>query len=907
VGIPADFTFGEEDLARIGTGLDPSKPPPQNYWNEELVNELCELGRQRGGVTGADGHAHFQLAGQLLEGAEGQSVELGAAEMALVLKAAGIPLERVDPNQLHAAARYVSTATDGADQREKLRKALDNFQVLTTIGAPPLGRQQMIEQLWAIAKVPGHALEKLSTSELQGKFQEVLSAVNAGPGKSELKVGQHTLKLTVGENGQVTDSETKKPGFLSKIGGFFKKIAPIALTVASFIPLTAPFARIAQGAISLVRAVRSKSLLGAVTSAAGMVAGGATALAGRLANGAASTAAQVARVANGAARGLQGVSSLRQGSVLGGLAALGSGVADAIGRAAEGAATGLQRFANRLGDTSAKLSYAARGIGIVDGYRAASGAVNAARVALREAEASGDPAQVAAARQQLEAAEKAKTSALLGGAASAAGLAADVRSDYAPFPGGPSESPIPQGALDQALRGASRGLGVAEGVQSGDWASVGVNALGVAAVGRAATGGESPEKMGLTDAANLADAALGYYQTGRGLAAADRAVTDAEDAVGRARRSGDPVAIERAEATLDQARRAREGALMGAIGAGDGLMQTAAAVGEKRHELAQVERLRQVGSLRGEQLLTILQDPSASPRQKQQAMTVLLSLAAAGAIHESALKSGDVVTMREARARLERLDEQLRTRPPGTIQVAALGVRDVPASPAPPDSNSEEGWDAFWGGVVYGDFDDNDSWSKLAGQILVGIVPYAGQAADLRDTAAALDQVREGRPGGWIGLLAAGIGWIPGAGDAIKGAIRGGRKAAGEVLEEGAEQAARVARESTEEASTTAARRTSAGETTATIDSSRGGRRSIETGRAGEESVSRDIGIERNVGPGRATVPGTGRGGFRIPDFPPEVTIVERCDTRDLHQRAATPERGARGLHHARCCDHSPD
>jgi hypothetical protein len=314
-------------------------------------------------------------------------------------------------------------------------------------------------------------------------------------------------------------------------------------------------------------------------------------------------------MANSAARGLQGISSLRQGSVLGGVAALGSGVADGIGRAAEGAATGLQKFANQLGDTSEKLSYAARGKGIVDGYRAAGKAVNEARVALRQAEASGDPTAIAAAREQLAAAEKAKTCTLLSGAASAAGLAADVRTNYAEFAGDARQSPIPQTGLDQALRGAERGLGVAQGLHSGDYAAAGVNALGMAAVGRSALGGESDTHLGLTDAAHLADAGLAYHQTNSAHAAADQAVVDAEAALDAARRTGDAAAIQAAQAGLDQARRSREGALMGAIGAGDGLVQTAAQMGESyRQRAARVDELDPAPEGEGSILVALVED-----------------------------------------------------------------------------------------------------------------------------------------------------------------------------------------------------------------------------------------------------------------------------------------------------------
>jgi hypothetical protein len=88
-------------------------------------------------------------------------------------------------------------------------------------------------------------------------------------------------------------------------------------------------------------------------------------------------------------------------------------------------------------------------------------------------------------------------------------------------------------------------------------------------------------------------------------------------------------------------------------------------------------------------------------------------------------------------------------------------------------------WDSFWTGVWEGDFDREDhSWWKVIGQTLTGAVPYAGQVADVRDTLAAIEAVSEGREGGWTDLVMAGIGWIPAAGDFIKGSVRIGRKGA---------------------------------------------------------------------------------------------------------------------------------
>lgn len=92
--------------------------------------------------------------------------------------------------------------------------------------------------------------------------------------------------------------------------------------------------------------------------------------------------------------------------------------------------------------------------------------------------------------------------------------------------------------------------------------------------------------------------------------------------------------------------------------------------------------------------------------------------------------------------------------------------------------SGSEGIDALIDGAVRGDFSSGNSWSKVAGQTAVGFVPVIGQIADARDTIAALGQVGRGESGAWTNLAAAAIGWVPGIGDAAKGAIRGGVHAA---------------------------------------------------------------------------------------------------------------------------------
>jgi hypothetical protein len=77
------------------------------------------------------------------------------------------------------------------------------------------------------------------------------------------------------------------------------------------------------------------------------------------------------------------VSSVRQGNVLGGLAAIGSGVASGIGSFAKAAGDGLNGVAARLGEVSTRLAQAGQAVSVVDSYRAAGRVVSEAKVALR--------------------------------------------------------------------------------------------------------------------------------------------------------------------------------------------------------------------------------------------------------------------------------------------------------------------------------------------------------------------------------------------------------------------------------------------------------------------------------------------------------------------------------------------
>ena len=125
---------------------------------------------------------------------------------------------------------------------------------------------------------------------------------------------------------------------------------------------------------------------------------------------------------------------------------------------------------------------------------------------------------------------------------------------------------------------------------------------------------------------------------------------------------------------------------------------------------------------------------------------------------------------------------------PTGVTTSLAAPTPVPApAPTPPapvvvdvsDEDDPGFWSSAWNRVtnlIQGDFaEDPDGWD-IGGQVVVGLIPIAGQVADVRDLIANGKGVADGRPGAWTGVLAAGVGFIPGVGDALKPAIKGGRE-----------------------------------------------------------------------------------------------------------------------------------
>src|SRR5262249_9392763 len=257
-----------------------------------------------------------------------------------------------------------------------------------------------------------------------------------------------------------------------------------------------------------------------------------------------------------------------RGNLVAGLAKIGGAVASGIVRFAGDGASRLGRFADRLNKVSSKLSAVGSGIASFDGYRKASAAVSQAKEALEAAQASGNPRAIADAEKRLSQAESQKRAALIGGASGTLNAVAAWTDNRSLFKGQSQQIPPPASSRQFNLRLASQALGVAQGVAGKDLASAAVSALSMSATlannpGKVDPPGQAAHRW--NDAANLAQAGLGYYQAEKGRRAANDAVTDAQQRLDAARRTGDLEAIRQAEAALKQAQAGAESALMSGI------------------------------------------------------------------------------------------------------------------------------------------------------------------------------------------------------------------------------------------------------------------------------------------------------------------------------------------------------
>ena len=94
-----------------------------------------------------------------------------------------------------------------------------------------------------------------------------------------------------------------------------------------------------------------------------------------------------------------------------------------------------------------------------------------------------------------------------------------------------------------------------------------------------------------------------------------------------------------------------------------------------------------------------------------------------------------------------------------------------PAADTPPAGSGESIGEQFLRGAVLGDFGGEPTVASVVGQIAVGFTPL-GVAADIRDFAAALKDLNEGKEGSGFGVAIAAIGFLP-LGDLAKIAKKG--------------------------------------------------------------------------------------------------------------------------------------
>ena len=115
---------------------------------------------------------------------------------------------------------------------------------------------------------------------------------------------------------------------------------------------------VANAALAVYTAMKTKNPLALVGAVASFVGAGAVFAASRVVGAAATTLQRVADVANSVARVMKGIAAMREGDIVGGLSAIAGGVASGAGAVAGNAASGLSRVASGLQEISGKIGTA---------------------------------------------------------------------------------------------------------------------------------------------------------------------------------------------------------------------------------------------------------------------------------------------------------------------------------------------------------------------------------------------------------------------------------------------------------------------------------------------------------------------------------------------------------------------
>jgi peptidoglycan hydrolase-like protein with peptidoglycan-binding domain len=447
----------------------PGQPAAKTLWNEHAVNTVTEKGIQQAHVDQAQLNEAHRLSREVVKATGGE--KLAIEDLAAIAQAYGVHLERHDASQLSAALNYINAAPTADQQQERLRKALINLQVLER-GMPQIGRQETLNLMWGATRLPGHAVQNMSSGQLANTFQEVAGAIGQ-PGQHQLKVGKHNLKMNVSETNTVTSTSTKKPGLLSKIGSVLKKVGSIALAAASFIPgPIGIISRVAGAVIGAIKGIKERSILGTIAGIAGAVTAGASQIAGKVAQ----TVSKVANTVSRVVRGVKsGITAVKNGSVLGAIAGFGSAVAGGVQELTGKAAETVGRVANTVSRaargvetaiTAARTKNPSMLFGAIAGV-AGSLAGATANATGRFASTMNQIATWARRGQSaIDTVEQAKSGDITGALASGLGLAAEIQGSN-----GSNGEDKGESVLDQVAQWANRAdqaVGIVGAIREGD-------------------------------------------------------------------------------------------------------------------------------------------------------------------------------------------------------------------------------------------------------------------------------------------------------------------------------------------------------------------------------------------------------------------------------------------------------
>lgn len=188
----------------------------------------------------------------------------------------------------HQAQEFATQRVMAENSSLRVQRSLqvDSFQNTAPVAQPAAPSPAELQEAFAQAGFKQSHLARASQAELSGLMQRIQQAQQTpGNHKFTVKIGgkKYKVKLVVGADGQIQSMVAKrKRGFFSKLGGALKKVAGVALKIASFIPGPIGMAaRAGQAVMGAINSIRNGDILGAITGAVSSFGGGVGNVAGR--------------------------------------------------------------------------------------------------------------------------------------------------------------------------------------------------------------------------------------------------------------------------------------------------------------------------------------------------------------------------------------------------------------------------------------------------------------------------------------------------------------------------------------------------------------------------------------------------------------------------------------------------